>query len=136
MTNLTKIFDQNAAAYFEGQGLIVDQGGQGSSKTFSILQLIYLILKYSERPLIASVCSYALPHLKIGVIRDLYKIITSFGENPDAIHNRSDHFFKIESSTLEYFGIRDNYSKVHGPRRDILFINECNKLGARFWYFL
>lgn len=106
--------------------MIVNQGGQGSSKTFSILQLLYLTLKYSQRPLIASVCSYALPHLKIGVIRDLYKIMTLFGQDPDAIHNRSDHFFKIGNSTLEYFGIRDNYSKVHGPRRDILFINECN----------
>jgi len=126
VTNLTKIFDRNAEAYFEGSSLIVNQGGQGSSKTFSILQLIYLILKHSTRPLIASVCSYALPHLKIGVIRDFYKILTAFGQDPDAIHNRSDHFFKIGNSIFEYFGIRDNYSKVHGPRRDILYMNEIN----------
>lgn len=127
MTNLTRIFDRNAEAYFSGSPLIVNQGGQGSSKTFSILQLIYLILKHSAHPLIASVCSYALPHLKIGIVRDLYKIIASFGQNPDSIHNRSDHFFKFSNgSVLEYFGIRDNYSKVHGPRRDILYMNEIN----------
>ncbi|MBA7486861.1 hypothetical protein ES707_22423 [subsurface metagenome] len=126
MTNLTKIFDRNTEAYYSGQGLIVNQGGQGSSKTYSILQLLYLILKYSVDPLVASMCSYALPHLKIGIIRDLYKIMVQFGQDPDAIHNRSDHFFKIGNCTLEYFGIRDNYSKVHGPRRDLLFINEVN----------
>ena len=126
MTNLTTIFDRNIEAYYAGQGLIVNQGGQGSSKTYSILQLLYLILKYSVDPLIASMCSYALPHLKIGIIRDLYKIMVQFGQDPDAIHNRTDHFFKIGNSTLEYFGIRDNYSKVHGPRRDLLFINEAN----------
>jgi len=123
---LTEVFDRNIGAYQDGSSLIINQGGQGSSKTYSILQLFYLILKYSKNPLIASVCSYAMPHLKIGVIRDLYKIINSFGENPGAIHNRSDHFFTIGNSTLEYFGIRDNYAKVHGPRRDLLFINEAN----------
>ena len=123
---LTGIFDKNLGAYQGGKAIIINQGGQGSSKTFSILQLLYLVLKYSKKPLIASMCSYALPHLKIGVIRDLYHILTSFGENPEAIHNRSDHFFRIGASTLEYFGIRDNYAKVHGPRRDLLFINEAN----------
>jgi len=123
---LTKVLDRNVDAYQSGSSLVINQGGQGSSKTYSILQLFYLILKYSKRPLIASVCSYAMPHLKIGVIRDLYKILLSFGENPAAIHNRSDHFFTIGNSTLEYFGIRDNYAKVHGPRRDFLFINEAN----------
>jgi phage terminase large subunit len=123
---LTSVFDKNITAFLEGFSLIINQGGQGSSKTFSILQLLYITLKNSKNPLIASVCSYALPHLKIGVIRDLYKIITADGQDPDKIHNRSDHFFKIGVSTLEYFGIRDNYSKVHGPRRDLLYINECN----------
>jgi len=75
---------------------------------------------------VASVCSYALPHLKIGAVRDFYQILTSFGENPEMIHNKSDHFFSINKSTLEYFGITDNYAKVHGPRRDFLFINEAN----------
>lgn len=123
---LTDIYKQNVKAYLEGESLIINQGGQGSSKTFSILQLLYLILKYSKKPLIASVCSYALPHLKIGIIRDFYQILISFGENPALIHNRSDHFFTIGNSTLEYFGIRDNQDKVTGPRRDLLFINECN----------
>jgi len=126
LPNLTDIYFKNADAFDAGSGLVINQGGQGSSKTFSILQNIYDILKHSKRPLIASVCSYAMPHLKIGAVRDLYQILASFGENPAAIHNRTDHFFKIGDSTLEYFGIRDNYAKVHGPRRDILFINECN----------
>jgi len=126
LVNLTDIYFKNAEAFDQGQKLIINEGGQGSSKTYSILQNIYDILKHSKRPLIASVCSYALPHLKIGIVRDLYNILLSYGENPDAIHNKTDHFFKIGKSTLEYFGIRDNYAKVHGPRRELLFINEAN----------
>lgn len=126
MPNLTDIYFKNADSFDDGARLIINEGGQGSSKTFSILQNIYDILRHSPKPLIASVCSYAMPHLKIGIIRNLYKILSDYGENPAAIHNRSDHYFKIGNSTLEYFGIRDNYAKVHGPRRDILFINEAN----------
>lgn len=109
-----------------GSKLIINQGGQGSSKTYSILQNIYDICKNARRGLVASITSYALPHLKIGAIRDFNKILTSYGENVDKIHNKTDHFFNVGKSTIEYFGIRDNYAKVHGPRRDILFINEAN----------
>jgi len=109
-----------------GSKLVINQGGQGSSKTWSILQNIYDICKHSKKPLIASIASYALPHLKIGAIRDLKTILTEYGEPVDAIHNKTDHYFQIGKSVIEYFGIRDNYAKVHGPRRDILFINEAN----------
>ena len=129
MPNLTDIYFRNADAFDEGHSLIINQGGQGSSKTYSILQNIYDILKYSIKPLVASVCSYALPHLKMGAVRELYKILTEFGENPEAIHNKSDHYFRIGNSILEYFGIRDNISRAIGPRRDLLFVNEAiNKI--------
>ena len=124
--NLTDIYFRNAEAVMSGSKLIINQGGQGSSKTYSILQNIYDICKLSPRPLIASITSYALPHLKIGAIRDFKKILYDYGENVENIHNKTDCYFQIGDSTIEYFGIRDNYAKVHGPRRDILFINEAN----------
>lgn len=126
MVNLTDIYFRNAEALTQGNQLVINQGGQGSSKTYSILQNIYDICKHSKKPLVASVTSYALPHLKIGAIRDLKTILADYGEPVDEIHNKSDGYFKIGKSIIEYFGIQDNYAKVHGPRRDILFINEAN----------
>ena len=123
---LSPVFRQISQAYLDGHDLIVLQGGQGSSKTWSTLQEFYLIAKYSPERFIFTICSYALPHLKLGAIRDFEKILLSFGENPDTIHNKSDHYFKVGNSLIDYFGIRDNYSKVTGPRRDFLFINEIN----------
>lgn len=122
----TSVLSRNLHAYLQGASIIINQGGQGSSKTWSILQLLYRVAKAAKEPLIITICSYALPHLKLGAIRDFQKILTMHGENIDKIHNKTDHFFRIGNSTVEYFGIRDNYAKVHGPRRDILFINECN----------
>jgi phage terminase large subunit len=43
----------------------------------------------------------------------------------ERIHNRTDHVFKIQESTVEFFSL-DAPGKARGPRRDILFINEAN----------
>jgi len=123
----TKVFGDNYEAYrFDKHNLVINQGGQGSSKTWSILQLFYILALASKERLVFTICSYALPHLKLGAIRDFEKILFSVGINPDTVHNKTDHFFKIGNSIIDYFGIRDNYSKVTGPRRDFLFINEAN----------
>ena len=126
MLKTTPIFRKNSEAYRNGHNLIINQGGQGSSKTFSILDLFYIIPKISKRRYIFTICSYALPHLKLGAIRDFENILISAGEDPSKMHNKTDHFFRIGNSIIDYFGIRDNYSKVTGPRRDFLFLNEIN----------
>lgn len=123
---LTNIFRRNLQAYNNGAKLIINQGGQGSSKTFSVLQLLYLLAKH-HGPKKITIASYALPHLKSGVIPDFDKILDSFGENPGLLKNKTENTYQIGSSTVEFFGIEGNIAKAHGPRRDILFINECNR---------
>ena len=123
----TNVFASNYEAYrINKHNLIINQGGQGSSKTWSILQLFYILAIASEERLIFTICSYALPHLKLGAIRDFERILIAWGINPDSVHNKTDHYYRIGNSVIDYFGIRDNYSKVTGPRRDFLFINEVN----------
>lgn len=123
--NLTDVFFKNLDAYNAGEHLIINQGGQGSSKTYSILQLLYLIAKKETKRI--TVASYALPHLKQGAMADFDKILESFGENPGALKNVSESTYYIGNSSVEFFGIEGNIAKAHGPRRDILFINECNR---------
>jgi len=123
--NLSDVFVKNLDAYQRGDHLIIDQGGQGSSKTYSILQLIYLIAKKEKKRI--TIASYALPHLKQGAMADFEKILESFGENPAALKNVTESTYYIGESSVEFFGIEGNVAKAHGPRRDILFINECNR---------
>jgi phage terminase large subunit len=123
--NLNNVFDRNLKAYRSGEHLIINQGGQGSGKTYSILQLIYLIAKKKTKRI--TIASYALPHLKAGAMFDFDKILKEFGENPARIKNISDSIYKIGNSQIEFFGVEGNIAKAHGPRRDILFINECNR---------
>jgi len=124
MANLSDIFFRNLDAHQSGEHLIINQGGQGSSKTYSILQLIYLIAKKESKRI--TVASYALPHLKQGAMADFDKILESFEENPRALKNISESTYYIGKSSVEFFGIEGNIAKAHGPRRDILFINEAN----------
>lgn len=123
---LTNIFRRNLQAYNNGAKLVINQGGQGSSKTFSVLQLLYLLAKH-HGPKKITIASYALPHLKSGVMPDFDKILASFGENPGLLKNKSENTYQIGDSVIEFFGIEGNVAKAHGPRRDILFINECNR---------
>ncbi len=121
----TKVFSKNIKAYYSGSNLIINQGGTSSSKSYSILQLLLIIALSSSEKLIISVVSYALPHLKLGVIRDFESILLNYGINPDDVKNKTDINYKIGKSIIEFFST-DNIAKVHGPRRDILFMNECN----------
>lgn len=123
---LTKVFKENYRAYKSGSHLIINQGGQGSSKTYSILQFLYYLARFYG-PKRISIVSYALPHLKAGAMADFEKILISFGENVSLIKNKTESIYYISKSIIEFFGIEGNIAKSHGPRRDILFINECNR---------
>ena len=122
---ITNVFLRNLKAYKSGKRLIINQGGQGSSKTYSILQVLYgLCLEKSRR---ITICSYALPHLKQGAMADFERILESFGVDVGLIKNKSENTYQIGASTVDFFGLESNEAKAHGPRRDILFINECNR---------
>lgn len=121
----TSVFEKNITAYNSGEKLIINQGGTRSSKTWSILQLLLLIALFSNEKKIISVVSRALPHLKLGAMRDFDNILLSYNINPDSVKNKSENFYKINKSIIEFFGA-DQRGKVHGPSRHILFINEAN----------
>lgn len=121
----TTVFGKNIKAYNEGHNLIVNQGGTRSGKTFAILQLFAIIAKESKKNRIISVVSYALPHLKLGAMRDFDSILISIGIIPDKVKNKTENSYKIGNTIIEFFGT-DNLAKVHGPARDILFVNEAN----------
>jgi phage terminase large subunit len=105
--------------------LIINQGGQGSSKTFSILQVIAGLCM--KEKLLVSICSFALPHLKAGCMRDWEKVLESFGVNVAEIKNKTENSYQVGKSSVEFFGIEGNEAKAMGARRSILFINECNR---------
>lgn len=101
-------------------------GGTSSSKTFSILQLLLLIAR-KHNGLSISVVSETLPHLKQGAMKDFETIIKTEGLYQQRQHNKTDNKYFIRDSYIHFFSA-DEPGKVTGPRRDVLYLNECNNI--------
>ena len=127
----TRVFGWNLKAFNEGKRYIINQGGTSSSKTYSILQLLFLIALYNDG-LTISVVSESLPHLKKGAMKDFISILRSVGMYSEKIHNQTDNSFKVGKSIVEFFSAEDE-GKVTGPRRDILFMNELNNIPFKIY---
>jgi phage terminase large subunit len=103
------------------------QGGSSAGKTIALILYLIQFAQQNKNKTI-SVVSATLPHLKRGAIKDFVAIMTEHGYFKDDSWNKTNYTYKFDSgSTIEFFSA-DQPSKVRGPRRDVLFINECNNL--------
>lgn len=102
-------------------------GGTSASKTISILMILIDYAQSTKGELI-SVVSESFPHLKRGAMRDFLNIMQAQGYFKDVLWNKTDYTYTFETgSKIEFFSV-DQPSKVRGPRRDVLFINEANNI--------
>lgn len=77
---------------------------------------------------LSSVVSESYPHLEKGAMLDFENIMKDRGYWQDARWNQTKHVYTFETgSKIEFLAV-DTYGKAHGPRRDNLFLNECNNL--------
>lgn len=121
---VTSVFNRNLEAYNSGRRVIVNKGATRSSKTWSTLQLLYVIAELSSRPRIISIVSESMPHLKKGCIRDFETMLRNEGKWDRKGWNATDKIYRVNNTQIEFFSA-DEPGKVHGPSRDILYINEC-----------
>lgn len=107
-------------------------GGTSASKTISILiWIIDYCQTKQEREKLISVVSESHPHLEKGAILDFQNIMKDRGYWNEELWNQTKHTYTFETGNrLEFYSV-DTYSKAHGPRRDVLFMNECNTLDYR-----
>lgn len=75
-----------------------------------------------------TVVAESVPHLKLGAIRDFKSIMTSHGYWDDDSWNESNHIYTFPDKSILEFISFDKFGKAHGPRRDVLFLNEANNL--------
>lgn len=102
-------------------------GGTSASKTISIL--VWLIdYAQTNKNKKVDVMSESYPHLEDGAIKDFKAIMLDRGYWKDECWNESKHLYKFETGTVLKFISVDKLGKAHGPRRDVLFINEANNI--------
>lgn len=104
-------------------------GGTSASKTISILVWIidYCQSKQSRNKLV-HIVSESFPHLEMGAMLDFQNIMKDRGYWNEERWHGTLHTYTFETGNQVRFMSVDTYGKAHGPRRDVLFINEANNL--------
>ena len=112
-------------------------GGTSASKTISILiWCIDRAIAYPQQhgtPELISVVSETYPHLERGAMLDFKNIMKAHGYWDKGTWNETKHVYTFPGGTkIEFFSV-DTYGKAHGPRRDILFVNEANNVDHKIF---
>jgi len=109
------------------ENVFVIRGGQGASKTVSIIELLIQSLCSSTKE--ATILSSELSKMKRTVIRDYKKICKDWGvlENEHDFNKSESKHEYFNGSYLDFLGADVN-DVGKGFRRDILYINEADKM--------
>lgn len=137
---------ETADTYFEVSGLfkanmrakervIVNQGGTSSGKTYSIMQVLF-VLGMREPNSVITVVGQDVPNLKKGAYRDGKTILSSSNKLSARwpVVNEGERIFKCTNgSIIEFSSFKDEQDAKSG-KRDYLFINEANGISyAIYW---
>lgn len=124
--NVTFTFEKLLAAFVEPKYRgIASKGGTRSGKTWSVLQMLHILAKTNPNPLVISCVAATFPMVKRGMLRDFKAMVVAEGDWDENRFNKTESTYEYESGTIIEFFSCDNAGKVHGPARDILFINEA-----------
>ncbi len=102
-------------------------GGTSAGKTYGIIPI--LIDRAARTPnLEISIVSETVPHLRKGALKDFIKIMQDTGRWVNGRYNKSLLKYTFANGSYIEFFSADQEGKVRGPRRNILYINECNNI--------
>ena len=127
MSDVFSVLPLFSANYNAKERTIVNQGGTSSGKTYSIMQVFFL-LAMRESLQVLTVVGQDVPNLKKGSYRDAKKILH---DSPTLqqwfpVINEGERLIKcINGSIIEFTSFKDEQDAKNG-KRDYLFLNEAN----------
>lgn len=119
----TTVFEQN---YLAKERIVANQGGTGSSKSYSIAQL-FVIKALEVNNCVFSIVRKSMPSLKATAMRDFVNILQENEIYDENNHNKTDNIYILNDNKIEFIGL-DEPQKVRSRRRHYLWINEANEL--------
>ena len=117
--------------------VVVNQGGTSSGKTYSIMQVLY-VLGIEDAGSIITVVGQDIPNLKVGAYRDAKNILAGSEVLPAAypVVNEGERIIKcINGSIIEFKSYADAQDAKSG-KRDYLFVNEANGISYDIYWQL
>lgn len=118
------LFSYNYAAT---AGVVVNQGGTSSGKTYAIEQVLFY--KACETAgLVITVVGQDIPNLKSGALRDAQNIFNNSPLLKQLIknYNKTDRIFEFYNGSIIEYKSYGNAQDAKSGKRDYLFINEAN----------
>lgn len=116
---------------------LVNQGGTSSTKTYSIVQLLYwwAIMRPGS---VITVAGESIPNLKRGAYRDAETIYSRTPELKPYISswNQTERLIRFHSGSLMEFTSYETEQGAKNGKRDILFVNEANGLPYQIYWQL
>lgn len=106
--------------------IVINEGSSRSSKTYSICQMLFHLM-FEENNKVITIVRKTGPSLKATVYKDFMEIIKKAGIYNPKMHNKSELTYKIRTNEIEFISV-DDYNKIKGRKRHILFCNEANEL--------
>lgn len=102
------------------------QGGMSAGKTYAIIMLLIGYADSYPNSRI-TVIGKSVPHLKDGAMTDFKNIMKEVDYWEEHRWNTSNSEYRFGSGSIIQFRSIDKMG-AHGPRRDVLFVNEANAL--------
>ncbi len=125
-STVTPVFEWNWNSRAE---VVINQGGTSSSKTFSILQVLFL-RSILEPNIITTVVGGDIPDLKSGALRDAKMIVagSDYVRGNITQFNATDRVYYFRNgSVMEFKSYQDEFDARSGKRR-YLYINEAQNV--------
>jgi phage terminase large subunit len=107
--------------------ICVNQGGSSSSKTYSILQVLFKLAIENPR-FVITVVGQDIPNLKRGAIRDASNIVSTSIAIQSMIDrwNGSDKIYHFKNGSIIEFTSYESSQDAKNGKRNVLFVNEAN----------
>lgn len=127
--------------YQSHKKICLNRGGTSSGKTYSILHIAldWLLTGYAGDPEfwgyddggVFTVARKYGTSLRVSVMRDFENICISYGVLDLFKRNKNERTYLYQNRMLEFIGVDDVTKVAKGPRREHLYINECDEFTLR-----
>ena len=137
ISDLFKVLPLFNANYKAKERTVVNQGGTSSGKTYSIMQVLFVLAMQENRQVI-TVCGQDVPNLKKGAYRDAGTILhsSSILQKWFPVINDGERLIKcVNGSIIEFSSFKDAQDAKSG-KRDYLFVNEANGIPYEVYWQL
>jgi phage terminase large subunit len=117
--------------------VLVNQGGTSSTKTYSIVQLLYWY-GITRPGSVITVTGESIPNLKRGAYRDAENIFARTPALKSYVSNwnQTERIIRFHSGSLMEFTSYESEQGAKNGKRDILFVNEANGLPYNIYWQL